>query len=69
VFRSADPLDALQITHFHPGEELGWHFDRSKFSVTIMYQRAEEGGDFEYVPALRTKQDERYDDVKKRVAG
>jgi alkylated DNA repair dioxygenase AlkB len=69
LFRSADPLDALQITHFHPGEELGWHFDRSKFSVTIMYQRAEEGGDFEYVPALRTKQDERYDDVKNVLQG
>jgi hypothetical protein len=69
LFRSADPLDALQITRFHPGEELGWHFDRSEFSVTVMYQRAEEGGDFEYVPALRTKQDERHDDVTKVLQG
>jgi hypothetical protein len=69
LFRSADPLDALQITQFRPGEELGWHFDRSEFSVTVMYQRAEEGGDFEYVPALRTKQNERYTDVKAVLQG
>ncbi|WP_227370826.1 hypothetical protein [Halomonas sp. M20] len=69
LYRSADPLDALQITRFHPGEELGWHFDNSEFSITVMYQQATQGGDFEYVPALRTKDDERFDDVKKVLQG
>lgn len=69
LYRSADPLDALQITLFKPGEELGWHYDRSEFSVTVMYQKAEKGGEFEYVPALRTKQDECYDEVKKVLHG
>ncbi|MEX1214499.1 hypothetical protein [Saccharospirillum sp.] len=69
LYRSADPLDALQITLFKPGEELGWHYDRSEFSVTVMYQKVEKGGDFEYVPALRSKQDERYEDVKKVLHG
>ncbi|MFT0531914.1 hypothetical protein ACMHYJ_03635 [Castellaniella hirudinis] len=65
LYRSADPLDALQITKFFPGEELGWHFDRSEFSITVMYQPAEQGGLFEYVSALRTETDECYDAVQK----
>nr|WP_298523147.1 hypothetical protein [uncultured Halomonas sp.] len=69
LYRSADPLDALQITLFKPGEELGWHYDRSEFSVTVMYQQAELGGDFEYVPALRTKSDECYEEVRKVLQG
>lgn len=69
LYRSADPLDALQITRFHPGEELGWHFDNSEFSITVMYQKADQGGNFEYVPALRTKEDECYDDVRKVLQG
>nr|WP_299240814.1 hypothetical protein [uncultured Halomonas sp.] len=69
LYRSADPLDALQITLFKPGEELGWHFDNSEFSITVMYQQAELGGDFEYVPALRTKSDECYEEVRKVLQG
>lgn len=59
-FRSADPLDALQVTLFHDGEELGWHFDRSEYSVTVMYQQADEGGDFDYCPGLRSETDENH---------
>ncbi|MDH3754723.1 MAG: hypothetical protein OEU32_12695, partial [Acidimicrobiia bacterium] len=40
LYRSADPLDALEIAVFEPGEELGWHFDNSEFSVTLMLQPA-----------------------------
>ncbi len=69
LYRSADPLDALQITKFFPGEELGWHFDRSEFSITVMYQPAERGGQFEYVPELRTDSDECYSEVQKVLAG
>ena len=43
LYRSADPLDALEIAIFGDGDELGWHFDNSEFSVTVMYQQAEAG--------------------------
>ena len=43
LHRSADPLDALQIAFFADGDELGWHFDRSEFSVTLMYREADDG--------------------------
>jgi alkylated DNA repair dioxygenase AlkB len=69
LFRSADPLDALQITTFRPGQELGWHFDRSEFSVTVMYQQAESGGEFEYVPALRSAEDPNYPGVERTLRG
>lgn len=69
LYRSADPLDALQITLFHPGEALGWHFDRSEFSVTVLYQPAEAGGVFEYVQALRTDYEPRHDEVQQVLQG
>lgn len=69
LYRSADPLDALQMTAFYPGEELGWHFDNSEFSITVMYQCAEQGGQFEYVPWLRSEQSEHYEDVQKVLHG
>jgi alkylated DNA repair dioxygenase AlkB len=69
LYRSADPLDAFQITTFPPGDELGWHFDRSEFSVTVMYQPAESGGDFVYAPALRTAEDQNYPGVQRVLEG
>jgi hypothetical protein len=53
LYRSADPLDALEIAIFGDGDELGWHFDNSEFSVTVMYQQAESGGHFDYWPGRR----------------
>jgi hypothetical protein len=47
LYRSAGPLDALEVAIFGDGDELGWHFDNSEFSVTVMHQQAE-GGHFDY---------------------
>jgi alkylated DNA repair dioxygenase AlkB len=69
LHRGADPLDALQITTFRLGDELGWHFDRSEFSVTVMYQQAESGGDFVYVPGLRSDDDPNYGGVQRVLDG
>jgi alkylated DNA repair dioxygenase AlkB len=69
LHRSADPLDALQITTFRTGDELGWHFDRSEFSVTVMYQQAESGGEFVYVPGLRSDDDPNYPGVQAVLDG
>jgi hypothetical protein len=64
LYRSADPLDALEIAIFGDGDELGWHFDNSEFSVTVMYQQAEAGGHFDYYPRLRSEHDENYPGVQ-----
>jgi hypothetical protein len=69
LYRSADPLDGCNMTVYEEDDELGWHFDQSEFSVTLMIQRSDSGGDFEYVPLVRTPEDERYDDVRAVLQG
>jgi hypothetical protein len=53
-----DPLAALGYAYMEPGDTLAWHFDRSEFAVTLMLQPAERGGAFEYVPDVRSDDDE-----------
>jgi 2OG-Fe(II) oxygenase superfamily len=69
LYRSADPLDALEIAVFGDGDELGWHFDNSEFSVTVMYAESEAGGHFDYYPGLRAEHDENYHGVQKVLLG
>jgi len=52
-FRFADPLGACSINVFVDGGQHGWHFDESEFTITLMLQRPDEGGLFEYVPGIR----------------
>jgi hypothetical protein len=63
LYRHADPLAALNLQGFTTGQQLGWHFDRSDFSVTLSLQAASAGGDFEYVRMLRNEDDDCYDAV------
>jgi hypothetical protein len=69
LYRSADPLDALEIAIFGDGDELGWHFDNSEFSVTLMYQQPHACGHFDYCPGLRTGDDQNYPGVQKILHG
>jgi hypothetical protein len=69
LYRSADPLDALEIAIFSDGDELGWHFDNSEFSVTVMYQESQAGGHFDYYPRLRDEHDENYPGVQEILHG
>lgn len=69
LYRSADPLDALELALFGPGEELGWHFDNSEYSVTIMLQPAHEGGDFDFVRDIRPGADGDGDALRATLAG
>lgn len=69
LYRSADSLDALQVTAMNDSDELGWHFDRSEFSITVMYQQPEDGGEFYYHPALRTDDDPNYEGVQRVLEG
>ncbi|AWY44088.1 hypothetical protein DKY63_30935 [Pseudomonas putida] len=64
LYRHADPLAALNLQGFTAGQQLGWHFDRSDFSVTLSLQAANAGGDFEYVRMLRNENDDCYDAVR-----
>jgi hypothetical protein len=65
----ADPLGALNLAVMGDGDELQWHFDQTDFVVSLALQDADEGGDFEVAPFIRTADDERYDDVARVLAG
>ena len=69
LYRHPDPMAALNINTHGPGQELGWHFDRTDFAVTLSLQQCEEGGVFEYVPNLRSALDENFDGVARVLAG
>jgi hypothetical protein len=63
LYRDADSAGALSFAIFERGDELGWHFDRSEFAVTLMLQPSPAGGAYEYVKDLRTPTDENRDAV------
>jgi len=58
-YRFADPFGACSINVFVDGGEHGWHFDESEYTVTLMLQKPQQGGAFEYVPCIRGREDEK----------
>lgn len=53
LFPYADSLSSINLHYAHTGQELGWHFDNSSFAITLLIQKPEAGGVFEYVSNLR----------------
>ncbi len=69
IYPYADPMGALNLAVMGEGDELQWHFDQTDFVVSLALQDADEGGDFEVAPFIRTAADEHYDDVARVLAG
>jgi hypothetical protein len=69
IYRSEDPLGALNYMFYAPGDELGWHFDGADFVVTLLLQGALEGGTFEFAPMLRSEDDRNDEGVRSLLAG
>lgn len=63
LFRMADPFQNLNLIYLHEGHHQPWHYDHGEFAVTLLLQAPETGGAFEFVPRLRTEDDERLGDV------
>ncbi len=59
----ADELAAVNVMSYRDDEALNWHFDRSEFTTTLLLQRPDDGGVFEFRRDLRTDDDPRYGDV------
>ena len=64
-----DPISNMIVNLCKPGQTFNWHFDTNEFTITFLLKSAESGGYFEYVPNLRTKSDECFDEVKKILNG
>jgi hypothetical protein len=58
-----DPLARINVMEYGAGETLNWHFDRSRFTTTLLLQAADEGGEFEYMSDLRGDDDPNYEGV------
>jgi len=69
IYRYADPLGALNIAVMKDGDSLLWHYDQTDFVTSILLQDCEAGGDFEYVPMIRTAGNENYDRVRRLLDG
>ena len=68
-YRYADPLADVIINVTEPGGGFPWHFDTNNYTVTLAIQNGEAGGEFEYCPGLRTREDENYDGVQAVLDG
>jgi hypothetical protein len=69
LHRTADPFLALNLTYLSVGDLQPWHYDHNEFTVTLLLQEADSGGEFEYAPRLRSIDDENFDAVKQLFAG
>ncbi len=69
LHRMADPLARLNVMGYGEGDQIGWHFDRVEFTVTLLLQSAPAGGVFEYRRNLRAAEDPNYDGVARLLAG
>jgi hypothetical protein len=69
LYRYADPIAALTISVMGEGGHQGWHFDCNDFIVSVLLQKPERGGAFEFVPMIRSPSEENYDRVARVLAG
>lgn len=67
--RFADPIGAMTINVMNEGDGHGWHYDEAMFTVSVMLQASEAGGQFEYVRGLRDSGDDNYDRLAGVLAG
>lgn len=69
IYRYADPMGGLNLSVMTDGDYLRWHFDQTDFVTSLAIQTASEGGQFEYVPLIRSESDENFHQVSKVLDG
>ena len=69
IYRWADPLACHAYNVMKPEGILPWHFDSCEFTLSLMIQKPEKGGIFEYCPNIREPGNENFEEVKKVING
>jgi hypothetical protein len=69
IYRWADPLACHAYNVMKPEGVLPWHFDSCEFTLSLMIQKPEKGGVFEYCPNIREPGNENFKEVKKVLDG
>ncbi len=69
IYRWADPLGRNPYSVMGDGDYFPWHFDGNNFTVSILVQESDSGGDFEYCADIRADGDENYAAVREKLNG
>ncbi|MFK8019811.1 MAG: hypothetical protein AB8B86_08595 [Pseudomonadales bacterium] len=69
LFIYEDPISNMIVNVGKPGQQFNWHFDTNEFTITMLLRGASSGGQFEYVPNLRSATNECYGEVQKVLEG
>jgi hypothetical protein len=69
LYKWADPLGKNPYSVMHQDHYFPWHFDGNEFTLSVLIQKAQKGGLFEYAPDLRNKHHENLADVTKVLKG
>ncbi len=69
LYRMADEFQALNLTALADGEMQPWHFDANDFTITLLLQASEEGGDFNYATELRQDGNPDYETISRIFDG
>ena len=69
LFIYDDPISNVIVNVCKPGQQFCWHYDTNEFTITMLLQAAESGGEFEYIPNLRTPESECTEGVIKVLQG
>ncbi|MBO0767083.1 MAG: hypothetical protein J2O48_00215 [Solirubrobacterales bacterium] len=69
IHELADPLSALVFNVLEPGNAHPWHFDTNEFTVSMLTQAPEAGGEFQFCPGIRSPQSENQSAVADVLAG
>lgn len=69
LYRMADEFQALNIIAHEAGNGLPWHFDVNNFTVTLLLQASEAGGEFVFVSEMRCGRDVDFDRMERLFDG
>ncbi|HEY2891792.1 MAG TPA: 2OG-Fe(II) oxygenase [Dongiaceae bacterium] len=69
LYPFADNLASVNVNFYGENQELGWHFDNSIFTVTLMLRQAQAGGLFEFAPNIRQEGPADFDSVGRILDG
>lgn len=63
----ADDMGCINMLVYEAGDQNGWHFDTTDFIVSLILQPAGAGGEYQYIPDLRSPDDENLPAVSARM--
>lgn len=70
LYDNEDPYQPANYVCYQDGDESSWHFDAdNSFTMTLMIQPADSGGEFEMSPNTRSDNDQNYAHVAQVLKG